>query len=100
MDCVCEVYSQITPEKCEHVYTHADTYSVCTYVCVFISPFPLTKRSKGEYFWGAEISFVLLSVKHKGILRSDLERLSDVSYQGALYLLEGTTNLEIVKIFK
>lgn len=30
----------------------------------------------------------------------DLERLSDVSYQGALYLLEGTKNLEIVKIFK
>lgn len=54
-----------------NMYTHMLIHTVCvhTCVCVFISPFPLTKCSKGEYFWGTEISFMLLSVKHKGILR-------------------------------
>lgn len=49
------VFVRLTPEICLHKYTHANTQSVYMHVCVYI--LPLTKDSKGEYFWG-EIGFM------------------------------------------
>lgn len=67
--------------------------------CVFNIIPSFGKGIKKRVLWGSRDYFHVIFCKAQRDIKMDLERFSDVSYQGALYFLEGTKISETVKMF-